>query len=273
MSDFPSQAPAIVRRLRSSSIDIKPSQIHALKLQTQQMQQQTRVLNTQLKRLEFQIHSQSTLLNQRLDPSLDSNPSPTIHASTIPNLQREVESARNTLATLKAEIADLEADDQISAVDELEEELKMAYGEYIRLSQGLREKKGAVAVSLRELQEAEAQGSQRRVGEMRALIREMKEENVVLWNKANAYQLKIERLNVEDDIVEALGKGRVIEEVLEEAEEEQKALNEKLKMMEEQMQKEVIEHNQKMGRLSRIIETMKEKIDAKLRRGAEVRRF
>jgi hypothetical protein len=260
-----------VRRVPSS--EIKPAQVHELKLQTQQMRQQTVILRTQLTRLESQIHSKSSIINQRLDPNRDQpQVSPTIHANTIRNLQLNVESARNTLATLKEEIEELESDDRTPAIDELEEELKFSYCEYTRLLQGVQDKKAAAAAYAKELLELELRGAARHLGDLRALVREVRAQNVSLREKANAFQLKIEKLNVEDEIVDAQSGERPEHEILADAQAEHEELKARVTAVVEKMNDEADEHAQKIARLGEIIQAMKDKIAAKLERDTEADR-
>jgi hypothetical protein len=164
------------------------------------------------------------------------------------------------LATLKEQIADAEADDRLTAI----EELKMSYSEYTRLSQGLQEKKAAVARYAKELHEVEFRGSNRHLNDLRVLIREVREENAVLRGKSNAYQLKIEKLNIEDELFESMKKGRPMMEVVEEAEVEQAELTEKLNLVMEVMQRDAVEHAAKVAKLKDIIQEMRNVIAAKL---------
>jgi hypothetical protein len=272
-SEPPSRPPTAARRVRGPPIEIRPSQVHELKLQTQQMQQQTLHLRTQLKRLESQIHSRSSVINQKFDPTREHpHVSPTIHASTIPNLQRNIESAQNTLATLKEQIEDLEADDRMSAIDELEEELKFAFCECARLSRGLHGKQAAAANYARELQEIEFRGSARHQGDLRSLVREVRAGNAALRQKSSAFLLKIEKLNIEDEIAGAQAGGRPAHEVIEDAEVEQAQLSERVNLLAEQMHEEANRHARKIARLGELIQTMKDKIAAKLEQDTESER-
>jgi chromosome segregation ATPase len=241
--------------------EIRPSQIHDLKLQTQKIQQQTTVLRTQLKRTQDQISSKTSAINKTFELSADKAATPaTIHANTIPNLQRNVEGARNALEILKEQIAETECDDRTVAVEELEEEVKVTYCEFRRLTQGLQDKRAAIAVYARELQDAEFRASTKHQNDLKAALRDIRYENAVLRDKANAYQLKIEKLVIETKISEA----HKADDVINQAEVERAELNQSIAKTRSQLDKQEQRHRANVDELMDILTSLRQKIDARL---------
>ena len=60
-------------------------------------------------------------------------------SNSVPQLQRSVESAQNTLDSLRSEIEKVRKDDKTFSVRELQEEVKIIYCEYTRLNQEIAE--------------------------------------------------------------------------------------------------------------------------------------
>jgi hypothetical protein len=234
-------------------------------LETQKIQQQTTVLRTQLKRTQDQISSRTSAINKTFELSADkAATSATIHANTIPNLQRNVEGARNALETLKAQIAETECDDRTVAVEELEEEVKVTYCEYKRLTQGLQDKRAVIAVCSRELQDAEFRASPKRQSDLRAILRDIRYENAVLRDKANAYQLKIEKLLIETQIAEPHRAGRQTQEVIEHAMVERAELNQSVAEIRKHLDKQEQRHRANVNELMGILTSLRQKIDEHL---------
>jgi chromosome segregation ATPase len=264
-SELSTRPSSTFSRAQTQGAEIKPSQVHELKLQTQKLQQQTLVLRTQLKRMEYQIHTKTSAINKTFEQASEKpQGSATIHANTIPNLRRNIESARNTLETLWEQIEATEADDRTSCIEELEEELKMTYCEYKRLAQGLQDRNNAVASYTRELQDAEHRAASRHIADLRAMIREARTENAVLRDKGNAYQLKIEKLNIEDRLADCQKTMRPNQDVIDEAQVEQTELTEKIGALDEELRQEAEDHAQNVAKLNDIIQSLKDKIASRL---------
>jgi hypothetical protein len=226
------------------------------------MRQQTVTLRGQLTRMEQQIHSKTSAINTVFSDA--PIVSPTIHATTLPNLRRSVEGARNALATLREKIDALEADDAVFAIDELEEELKFAFCESRRLSLGLQEKKAAVARLAQALVAAEATASPRQMADVRVMIKTLREDNAGLRAKSKSYRLKIERLNIEDEIADWQRSARLQAAVVAQANEELAELTAHAENVEGEMERDAAEHTQRIELLQGVIQEMREKIAARL---------
>jgi hypothetical protein len=205
---------------------VKPSQIHELKLQTQQIQQQTVILRTQLKRTQIQINSQTHAINKTFEQSsTETSANTTIHATTIPNLRRNIEAASHTLETLGEQIEGAEKDDKTSTVHELREEVKITYCEYKRLERGLQDKRAEAAFYGKELEEAELRASLAHIKQLRIAIDQVREQNTLLREKATAYQQKIEKIDIETGITQNVATARKTCDVISEVEIKQAETN------------------------------------------------
>jgi chromosome segregation ATPase len=234
-------------------------------LQTQQIQQQTLVLRAQLKRTEDQIYTRTNTVNRSFEQGSERPVIPaTIHAITIPNLQRHIEAVRNALETLKQQIADLESDDRTSTAQELEEELKMTYCEHQRLLRGLQDKRAVIAAYAKDLRDAESRASSEHVLNQRAQLRSLQSENASLRSKSNAYQLKTQKMQIEMQIGECQRQNRPIQEVINQAEVEQAEMNRELAILRTELEQEARAHRERVAGLLAIINAMRQKIAQRL---------
>jgi chromosome segregation ATPase len=259
----PSTATRAARVL--SRPDIKPSQIHELKLQTQQIQQQTVILRSQLKRMQVQINSKTSAINKTFEQSsTKATAKTTIHTNTIPNIRRNIEGARNTLETLREQIGAAERDDKTAAVQELEEELKITYCEYQRLARALQDRQNEAAFYAKALEAAEFRASAVHIRELRMSIDQVREQNAILREKANAYQQKIEKMTIENEIVKFEKERRETQDVINEVEVKQADTNRDINRLCERMAGEAERYEEMVAELSQIIEATKARIAQQL---------
>jgi chromosome segregation ATPase len=241
--------------------DIKPSQIHDLKLLTQQYQQEARLLRTQLKRTQIQINSKTSVINKTFEQSGNTpTGSKTIHEHTIENLTRNIAGAKNTLDILRVDIDQAEKDDRTSSVEELEEELKMTYCEYQRLVELLQRKKTEAQYFEKELAASEYRVSNEHVAELRADIRVTRAENASLRDKANAYQIKIEKIRIEAEIVDNIERNISTQDVLDQVDITRAENNRRLNELCNELNEDAEKHDQNLTELLDIVEEMKQKI-------------
>ncbi|OHT05894.1 hypothetical protein TRFO_26254 [Tritrichomonas foetus] len=252
------------RFAKTQQPEVKPAQVHELKLQTQQIKQQTKVLRTQLKRTEFQISSQTNAINKTFEQSSEKPQTTTIHAYTIPNIKRNIEGAQNTLENLKVQIKQAENDDKTSTVEELEEELKITYCEYQRLAKALQDKKTEANHYDKQLTEAEYRASNPHITELKAAIRDIRSQNASLRDKANAYQIKIEKMKIEQAIVEHQKNKVPTRKTMDDLEVERAEQNQRMNELCNELNEEAEQHDKNVAELTEIIEEMKMKISNKL---------
>lgn len=252
------------RQRNSRSQDLKPAQIHQLKLQTQQIKHQTKVLRTQLKRTEFKISSHTNSINKTFEQSSEKPPAIANHANTIVYLKQNLDGAQNTLDTLKEQVKEAENDDKSSLVDELEEELKITYCEYRRLVRDLQEKKSEANHYDRQLNEVEYRASNQHISELKAAIRDIRAQNSGLRDKAQAYQVKIEKIKIEQNIKKHQDEKVDLKTTQNNIELEITDLHDKINALCDELNKEAEQHDQNVAELTNIIEEMRMKIIKRL---------
>jgi hypothetical protein len=248
--------PAIIARP-----SIQPSQIHDLKLRSQQRQQQARVLRTQLNRTNILIYAKTTVINKTfVQAGIPPQTSKSIHQTTIQNLRRSVDSARNTLQALCEEIDRLSKDDRSSTVEELEEELKMTHCEAARLGILVAEKQGDRDFYLAE-RERKLQGSStEHANALKAEINSVWNENAILRSKARSYQLKLEKIASEEEIREKLDKEVGVAAIVEQAELKFAEKQRRMDRILAALGKEQAQFEQSVSELTALIDGMKAKI-------------
>ena len=234
------------------------------------MRQQITMLRSQLKRTEYKITAKTSAINRTFEKGQDrTKNSATIHANTIPNLQRNIERNKNTLETLREQIYAAENDDRTSMVEELEEELKMTYCEYQRGVRLLKEKKAENQFYDEQLGEAEFRASPQHVSDLRASIKATREENASLREKANAYQVKIEKIQIEHEIFnyheQKMKHDRVMAKIKAETEEK----NQRLQELTQELNEDQAKHQRAIAELTEIVESIKQKITEKLTKPKE----
>jgi hypothetical protein len=243
--------------------EMKPAQVHDLKLQTQQIQQQIRVLGSQLKRIEGQIASHTASINKTFGGHIDASQK-NVHEHSVRNLRRHIEGAHNTLHTLAEQIDLVTNDDRTSTVEELEEELKMSWCEFQRLSQLLQKRHDDSDFAARGLMAAEFRASTEHLTQSRTQVRALRAENASLKDKSLSYQTKLEKIQVEKQILECLTVHREMSVVADEVELEQTELNGKMNRLTDSLNTERQSHQQNVRELKQIIESMRQKIASNL---------
>jgi hypothetical protein len=240
---------------------VKPVAIHDLRLLTQQYQQETRILRTQLNRTNIDINSKTSVINKTFEQSGNRpNASKTIHDHTIHNLNRNIEGTRNTFQTIREQIIELERDDRSSVVEELEEDLKMIFCEYRRRALILQERQSDSRFYAAEQERKRYRASPEHLADLRADIAEIREENAVLRSKARSYLLKLEKLRIEDEVAEKLRNHVSPQTVVEEAEAYYVKQQRVLDRLTAALDREMDEFQQSVGELNALNEDMRETI-------------
>lgn len=115
-----------------------------------------------------------------------------------------------------------------------------------------------------QLVEAEFRASSQHASELKAAIRDTRTENASLRDKANAYQIKIEKINIEANIHDNQQKKLSAQKAMDKLEIEQAEENQKMKTLCDELNKEMEQHEQNVAELTEIIEQMKQKISDRL---------
>ena len=246
---------------QSKSNEIKPSDVHELKLKTQQILLKTRQLRTQLNRLNDKITAKTNAINKTFEQQSGPAPIVTNHSNSVPQLQRSVELAENTLASLKEEIEAAYQDDKTFIVKELEEEVKLAYCENQRLSQEAKEARHQSNDTNKLLRDATYKASNQNLQELRSSIREIQEANASLLDKSVAYSSKNEKLRVDQTIVENEQNKVPHQKAIDDANKKKEESAEKINKKTEKIEKIKKEHQEKIDELNKIIQQQKQVIN------------
>ena len=247
---------------------VTATQIQEIKLSTQKIREQITLHRSQLKRMKVKINATTSAINKTFEQSAEKpQASATIHANTISNLEKNVYGARNTLDSLSWRLEASRNDDRASVVEELEEELKMTYCEYRRLCQEVAEREHEANFYMKRLQDAEYRASGAHMNELKANIRDVRNENASLLDKANAYQLKNEKTDMESEIVRAQQKKVSHQKMMEQINARHQSRENQMKSLCDEMNEEQEQHERKVSELLEIIEEMTRKMTAKLKDG------
>lgn len=205
----------VSRKLRTSSAKnnqpkqkklIKPAEIHELRFNTQKVLQQNRLLKAQLNRLKDRINTTTKNINKTVSNTRDVQ-----YDHTNENICRQLNDsiiiAQHTIDQLDAEIQEKQNDDRIALVEELETELKVAYGEYMRLYEKTHQGNTSNADLVKRLNAASQRCSKRHAHELDIAIIDTKEANKMLQDKVDAYNKRAEKVKIERVINERQEKG------------------------------------------------------------------
>jgi flagellar biosynthesis chaperone FliJ len=108
--------------------EIRPSEIHELRLRTSHIQAEVKLQQTQFNRLKAEILSHREAITRAVKKkTVEHAPGATLHKSMIQQLERSLRSAREVLRKLEDEINDAEVEDKMAFARETEEELKEIY--------------------------------------------------------------------------------------------------------------------------------------------------
>ena len=182
--------------------NVHPIDIQEIKLKTQQILQKNKMLKSQIIKVDFMISSETKAVNKTFEQNSEKQNPSQVSKTTIENVTRSIDGAENRIKALNAEIEAASKDDRGAIVDELQEEIKIAYCEYNRLGKALTETKEVAQSYKTQLHDAESFANS--VGRLKASIRELKVLNSSLRDKSNAYQIKHEKLLIEKQIIENL---------------------------------------------------------------------
>lgn len=237
---------------------IRPAEIFDLRLNTSKVNQQNRVLKTQLTRIQDRINIKTKAINRTVANSRD--PTEKNHGNTIKQIRESITAAENTIRDLNNQLEEARDDDRLSIVDELKEELKIAYCEYQRLIDAVKENKLGTGDLKKRLQDADRRAGKAHTKDLERMIAAVKENNNVLKEKLEAYQKKMERNKIEAIINKRRADGKSQELCMLEIEDTKRYRTEKYNMLADELNAEIDNYDSKVDRLNSIIEEMRNKI-------------
>jgi chromosome segregation ATPase len=211
-------------------------------------------------RVEHRILANTNAINKTLEQQSDEPSVVTNHTNTIPQLKRSLDGAVNTLESLREEIESVREHDKTYVVKEFEEEVKIIYSEYQRLCQEQQEAQIAGAKTAAKLAEAEGRVSPQRIAELRKEVRDLREQNATLRDKAVAYYTKREKLLAEYSIRNNEDKKVPNQKALQDITDQQAAVNEQIAAEVQAFEDKKAEHRQKIRELREILEEQKRKL-------------
>jgi hypothetical protein len=241
-------------------VEIRPSDVYELRLQTQQMTLRTRRLRTHLHRCQQRILANTNAINKTFEQQSDEPSVVTKHENTTANLKRSVVSAEHTLESLQDQIEKAKEHDKTYIVKELQEEVKLLYSEHQRMWEELRVEKLRESQLASRLAEAEQRASSQRLTELRNEIRALHELNASRRDKSVAYHLKRERLLIEYQIRDHIEKKVSTVKTIQEAQEKTEEINNTLREEVQASEDLKAEHRKKLSEIRQIIEEQKQKI-------------
>ena len=240
--------------------EVKPSQIHELRMQTLQIQNQTKLQRTQLNRLKDKIAAKTDAINKTVSKSGERPESSTIHQTTIPQVQRSIDGAQNTLQSLQEELDKAQMDDRTALYQETEEELKTTYLEYDRLQGDIQAAKDEAAQAEDRLKQIDARAGNEHASQLRSQIESNKNASKQLRDKLIAYQTKILKMNIERKIYDNRVNRVPIDQTIKEAEEENQQDRKKMDRMMQRMQKRQEHYEKHVEELMNIIDNQRRSI-------------
>ena len=233
---------------------VKPSDIHELKLKTEQIRLRIRRLKAANLRISDQMATRTT---QGQNPGVISS-----HTNSIPQLKRSVECAEHALEALRKQIDEGSQDDRVFLVKELQEEVKLAYCENQRLIIELQDRKNYAKECEERLMDASLFASGQNLQKLQREIREFQSINKTLKDKAAAYSVKKDKTEIERTIKQNQESKIPPEKVIDEAARRRKESNERVQQQTEQLAQEKDDFLEKVSELQQIIDEQRQKITA-----------
>lgn len=231
----------------------KPSDIYDLKIKNAKLDQEIKILKTQLSRTKDRINQQSKMIAHTTGPKASVSGVQNKRQSTINNLSHSVTSAQNTLDTLNQQLEQMEKDDRNCYVEELRTEILIAFAEYQRIQDNLGESSSRNKNYQTLFTNADKKASQSSIEDKEFELSQLQQENANLIDKIKAYQTKCYRTKNESVILTRENDGESIECSIQEVEDANERHQNKLNKYNELSQKENEEYDAAIAYLNKII--------------------
>jgi chromosome segregation ATPase len=226
------------------------------------MNLRARRLRTHQQRVQQRIVSNTNAINKTLEEQSDEPPVVMNHTNTIPQLKRSIDVAENTLESLRDEVQNVKDGDKTYIVKELEEEVRLNYCEYQRMCKELQDARAAQSEIAGKLAEAEFRVSNQRITELRNEVRDLRQRNASLRDKAVAYYVKRGKLVAEKEIKDHAENKVPTQKTVQDINDKEAEVREQIKQAVQEIQQRKAEHADKIAQLRQIIEEQKQKIAA-----------
>ena len=239
--------------------EIKPAQIHELRVKTGQIQNQTKILKAQLARLRTKIMAKTEAINRTANNRSDPESQPQ-RQNAVAQLQRSIEAAENTLESLQEELEEAQFDDRTATYQELEEEVKATYLEYDRITGEIGESRAEAKKWDEKLRATDARADPEHATNMEQNIARIKTGNAELRDKWRAYQVKIHKMNVEAKIASNRDEKKSGNAAVKEAEQEGEDLAERISRIRRELEREKERYHARVEELMEVIDDQRRKI-------------
>ena len=239
--------------------EIKPAEIHELRLKTSKIQQQTKLMKTQLNRIKDRINTTTKAINQTVTNSREPSKAKG-HETTTAQIKKSIEAAQATNQDLDAQLKEAQLDDRSALVEELQEELKIAYCEYQRLQEETKRTASDSGALQKKLAEADARTSKAHTKELDLAISQTKASNKQLKEKIIAYNKKMERNKIEKTINERKKEGMSQQYCEIEITDTKRYRTEKYNMLANELNEEMEKFDSRVDMLNKIINEQRTKI-------------
>ena len=176
--------------------EIDPLSIHELRVKNMQIQHETKVLKTQLNRIKDAIHYKTKAINKTVSTS-DTNTKSRGESSIISQLQDSIISAQETLNEMEKELERANLDDRCNVVEEIQEDLKVTYSEYMRLKDDIAMAQNETDKVSSMFNENASFCSDESVRKYQSMIRQLGDNNQILKSKADSYLNKHIRMTTD----------------------------------------------------------------------------
>jgi hypothetical protein len=238
--------------------EVKPADIHDLRMEITRVKGETKLKQTQLNRLKEHIIDKIDAINRTVKQQNDeSGPK---HGSTIGFITQSVAGAENALEKLKIELEEAIYDDRTAFYREAEEEIRATYLEFERVkAQVITSREEALCYEAK-LKEVDYRACEKNAEDLNRSINGLKALNHSLREKWRAYHVKMEKMKIEARIAENRAARRPLQETIDAAPEEYNEEADQLNSLAEQLEAMDTEFQQKVERLNGIIDDQRRKI-------------
>jgi chromosome segregation ATPase len=239
--------------------EVRPSEIHELRLEILKIQNESKLKQTQLNRLKERIIEKTEAINRTVKQKNgnDTGPSP---GATIAQVQRSIEAAEHAFEKVQLELKDAQYDDRTALYQEVEEELRATYLEYERLQQEVIAAREEAHSYDAQLKEVDYKASAQNAEDLNRSLAQLKGFNHALRDKWKAYHLKMEKMRIEQRISDNRKAKRHPQETVDAAAAEYDQEVEKLNSVADELDQVDAEYRQNAARLMEIIDDQRRAI-------------
>lgn len=238
---------------------VSQSDIHQLKIKTSYLDQQTKILRTQLNRVHDQISSKTKAINKTVTNTHGGAVSNT-SKTRIEQLERSIKAAKDTKEKLEEQLDTIKVNDKGTMVIELQEELKMAYCELQRIQESIKDAENNGSDNVRKLNVANSKVSNEYTRDIEYRINKYKLSNKDIKDKIISFYRKFERNNIERSLIQRDKEGKTLDYGKVEIEDNKRYRIEKYNLIASELNDQSTKFEEKVKILNDVINSQREKI-------------